>query len=399
MNGMSYSELQAMKAEIEDSFAKSQGQLSALSDSQLGVIAAQYGIKINPSNRMQTLSSLDSNPSISAWRQSFSTGDVAAAVAAASTVGVASQIHNSKEDLQQKATQGARNKIASASSSVAKKIESKASDNPMVEMIRKNFGQSLIQAGYTIPQLTQMLDGDADGTIAESEIMLLIVKMTGTPPPPWVVKTIFEILDANQDGVVTVEEWWAFLEEMGFENNVVTPEPSLPESPAVTVVEQKPDIDGTIDAIDNIEEEIPQQQVVESPMPVPETIAIEDSSSIILDGNVNTTNEKLIEELYSSRLSSEEREIIAKASSSLCTIKVERIERTLMVTDHYRGGYSVLGILDGGPYKVTIMIPKSENDVVTAFMKGDTVVANAKIVSWSSGLKIAKLAGTDAREV
>ena len=399
MNGMSYSELQAMKAEIEDSFAKSQGQLSALSDSQLGVIAAQYGIKINPSNRMQTLSSLDSNPSISAWRQSFSTGDVAAAVAAASTVGVASQIHNSKEDLQQKATQGARNKIASASSSVAKKIESKASDNPMVEMIRKNFGQSLIQAGYTIPQLTQMLDGDADGTIAESEIMLLIVKMTGTPPPPWVVKTIFEILDANQDGVVTVEEWWAFLEEMGFENNVVTPEPSLPEAPAVTVAEQKPDIDEIIDVIDNIEEEIPQQQVVESPMPVPETIVIEDSSSIILDGNVNTTNEKLIEELYSSRLSSEEREIIAKASSSLCTIKVERIERTLMVTDHYRGGYSVLGILDGGPYKVTIMIPKSENDVVTAFMKGDTVVANAKIVSWSSGLKIAKLAGTDAREV
>ena len=399
MSGMSYSELQAMKAEIEDSFTKSRGQLSALSDSQLGVIAAQYGIKINPSNRMQTLSSLDSNPSISAWRQSFSTGDVAAAVAAASTVGVASQIHNSKEDLQQKATQGARNKIASASSSVVDKIESKASDNPMVEMIRKNFGQSLIQAGYTIPQLTQMLDGDADGTIAESEIMLLIVKMTGTPPPPWVVKTIFEILDANQDGVVTVEEWWAFLEEMGFENNVVTPEPSLPEAPAVTVVEEKPDIDEIYEEMANVEEEIPQQQVVESLIPVSETIDVEESSNVILDGNVNTTNEKLIEELYSSRLSSEEREIIAKASSSLCTIKVERIERTLMVTDHYRGGYSVLGILDGGPYKVTIMIPKSENDVVTAFMKGDTVVANAKIVSWSSGLKIAKLAGTDAREV
>ena len=399
MNGMSYSELQAMKAEIEDSFAKSQGQLSALSDSQLGVIAAQYGIKINPSNRMQTLSSLDSNPSISAWRQSFSTGDVAAAVAAASTVGVASQIHNSKEDLQQKATQGARNKIASASSSVVDKIESKASDNPMVEMIRKNFGQSLIQAGYTIPQLTQMLDGDADGTIAESEIMLLIVKMTGTPPPPWVVKTIFEILDANQDGVVTVEEWWAFLEEMGFENNVVTPEPSLPEAPAVTVVEEELDIDEVFEEIDIVEEKIPPQQVVESPIPVSEAIDVEESSNVILDGNVNTTNEKLIEELYSSRLSSEEREIIAKASSSLCTIKVERIERTLMVTDHYRGGYSVLGILDGGPYKVTIMIPKSENDVVTAFMKGDTVVANAKIVSWSSGLKIAKLAGTDAREV
>jgi len=399
MSGMSYSELQAMKAEIEDSFAKSKGQLSALSDSQLGVIAAQYGIEINPSNRMQTLSILDSNQSISAWSQSFSKGEVAAAVAAAGTVGVATQINNSKEELQQKAAQTARNKIAHASSSVVDKIERKASDNPMVEMIRKNFGQSLIQAGYSIPQLTQMIDGDADGFITESEIMLLIVKMTGTPPPPWVVTTIFEILDANQDGVVTVEEWWAFLEDMGFENNVVTPELSLPEAPAVTVVEQKPDIDEIIDVIDYMEEEIPQQQVVESPIAIAETMDVEESSSVILDGNVNTTNEKLIEELYSSRLSSEERAIIAKGTSSICTIKVERVERTLMVTDHYRGGYSVLGILDGGPYKVAIMLPKSENDVVTAFMKGDTVVADAKIVSWSSGLKIAKLAGTDAREV
>ena len=399
MSDMSYSELQAIKAEIENSFAKNKGQLSALSDSQLGVIAAQYGIKINPSNRIQTLSLLESNQSILAWCQSFSKGDVAAAVAAAGTVGVATQINNSKEELQQKATQNARNKIANASSSVVDKIERKASDNPMVEMMRNNFGQSLIKAGYSVPQLTQMLDADADGIITQSEIMHLIVKMTGTPPPPWVVTTIFEILDANQDGVVTVEEWWAFLEEMGFENNVVTPEPSLPEAPAVTVVEEKPDIDEIYEEMANVEEEIPQQQVVESLIPVSETIDVEESSNVILDGNVNTTNEKLIEELYSSRLSSEEREIIAKASSSLCTIKVERIERTLMVTDHYRGGYSVLGILDGGPYKVTIMIPKSENDVVTAFMKGDTVVANAKIVSWSSGLKIAKLAGTDAREV
>jgi hypothetical protein len=398
MSGMSYSELQAIKAEIENSFAKSKGQLSALSDSQLGVIAAQYGIKVNPSNRMETLSLLESNQSISAWCQSFSKGDVAAAVAAAGTVGVATQINNSKEELQQKATQNARNTIANASSSVVDKIERKASDNPMVEMMRKNFGQSLIQAGYSVPQLTQMLDADADGFITQSEIMLLIVKLTGTPPPPWVVTTIFEILDADQDGVVTVEEWWAFLEEMGFENNVVTPEPSPSEPPAVTVVEEKADIDEVFEEIDNMEEEIPLQEVVESPIPIAETIVVEDSSSVILDENVNTNNEKLIEQLYSSRLSSEERAIIAKAESSICTIKVERIERTLMVTDHYRGGHSIVGILDGGPYKVSIMLPESENDVVTTFMKGDTVIADAKIVSWSSGLKIAKFAGTDARE-
>ena len=44
------------------------------------------------------------------------------------------------------------------------------------------------------------------------------------------------------------------------------------------------------------------------------------------------------------------------------------------------------------------MLPKSENDVVTKFLKGDTVVAEAKVISWSSGLKIAKFAGTDAKK-
>jgi Ca2+-binding EF-hand superfamily protein len=398
MGVMSYSELQAIKAEIEKSFAKNNGQLSALSDSQLGVIAAQYGIEINPSNRMQTLSLLGSNQSISAWSRSFSIGDVAAATAAvAGTVGVATKIKNSKEQLQQKATQNTRSAIANASSSIVDTIERKTSENPMVEMIRKNFGQSLINAGYSITQLTQMLDADADGLITESEIMLLINKMTGTPPPPWVVTTIFEILDANQDGKVAVEEWWAFLEEMGFENNLVTPEPSPQKTPAVTVVEEEIDIDEVFEEIDNVEREIPPQQVVENPIPIAETMDVEESPSVILDGNVNTTNEKLIEELYSSRLSFEERAIISKAKSSICTIKVERIERTLMVTDHYRGGHSIVGILDGGPYKVSLMLPKSENDVVTKFQKEDIVVADAKIISWSSGLKIAKFAGTDAR--
>ena len=70
-----------------------------------------------------------------------------------------------------------------------------------------------------------------------------------------------------------------------------------------------------------------------------------------------------------------------------------------MVTDHYRGGHSVLGILGEGEYKVSVMLPKSENDVVTKFSKGDIIEANAIIISWSRGLKIAKMAGTDAREV
>jgi len=373
----SYSELQAIKTDIENVFANNKGQLDALSDSQLGVVAEQYGIPINPSDRLETLKILQSNDAISAWRLPFSKDEIAATVA--------SNIDNVKEELQQQA----REKIASASSTIVESVEQKASDNPMVEMITKNFGQSLIQAGYSVPELTKMLDVDADGIITHAEIMLLIVKMTGTPPPPWVVTTIFEILDRNQDGVVTVEEWWSFLEEMGFETNVSSP--IIP-----TVVEEDSEIEEILDEIDEIEEEITQPLEIESTVvePISEEI-VEQPSANLVEGN----NEDIIKQLLTARLSSDERKIITGAKQSVCTVKIERVERTLMVTDHYRGGHSVLGILDGGSNKVLVMLPESENEAVTKFMKGDTIEANAIIVSWSSGLKIAKMAGTDARKV
>ena len=392
--GKSYTELQAIKSDIEDAFAKSKGKLEALSDSQLGVIAEQYGIQINLSDRLQALEILQSNESISAWRLPFSKNDVAVAVSAATAggaVGVASQLGNVKDELQQKATQTAREKIAKASSSVVENIERKASDNPMVEMIRKNFGQSIMQAGYSVPELTKMLDVDADGIITHAEIMLLLVKMTGTPPPPWVVTTIFEILDRDQDGVVTIDEWWGFLEEMGFESEVV--------SLTTPVVVEENAVDEVYDEIDNRVEEITQPHNIESTISPPVTEEIAQQSNAILSEDTETDNENIIQQLLSARLSSEEREIITEANNSICSVKVERVERTLMVTDHYRGGHSVLGILGEGKYKVSVMLPKSENDVVTKFSKGDIIEANAIIISWSSGLKIAKMAGTDARKV
>ena len=186
----------------------------------------------------------------------------ATAVAAGGAVGVASQIDDNKEELQQQAAQTAREAIANVTSSVAEKVEQKTSENPMVGMIRKNFGQSLIQAGYSVPELTKMLDVDADGIITHAEIMLLIVKMTGTPPPPWVVTSIFEILDANQDGVVTVAEWHGFLEEMGFESTIIS-------SPTPAVVTEE--IEEVYDELDTLEENIPPVQIIEDPIPTPVT--------------------------------------------------------------------------------------------------------------------------------
>lgn len=439
-NNDSKIDLQAVKAQIEASFAQNNGDLAALSDSQLAIIAQQYGIPLGQSSRVQTLSVLQSDEAVSAWRLPFSKGEIAAgavgAIATGGAIGLTSTMRSAadsrKDEMleraanlaQEKETQAAkkaREAITNASSSLSAKVEQHSAVNPMAAMIRKNFGQSLVEAGYTVAELTQMIDTDADGIITQTEIMQLIIKMTGSPPPPWVVDTIIQILDADQNGIVTIEEWWQFLEEVGFENTLVTPTitqvETTDEEPTTqlesTVEEPTTQLESTVNTTnaDSVAEEIDKvmnelESGIEATQPLAnetiqttqaQTESLENSSNSQLDEAVNTANEKMIEQLYSARLSSDERAIIANAVPSMCQIKVERIERTLMVTDHYRGGHSIVGLLDGGPYKVSIMLPESENEVVKSFNKEDLVIVEAKITSWSSGLRMAKMTGTNAK--
>ena len=111
---------------------------------------------------------------------------------------------------------------------------------------------------------------------------------------------------------------------------------------------------------------------------------------------VSTTVERTIEILGNSRLHSEAKEIIANSESGPCTLKVERIERNLMVSDSYRGGKTLVGLLDGGPFTVAVLFEPEFNDLVDEkITKNKSVSFNAAVFEWSSGLRQAKLKGFD----
>tara|TARA_B110001452_G_scaffold251399_1_gene240424 strand:- start:732 stop:1826 length:1095 start_codon:yes stop_codon:yes gene_type:complete len=305
-----------------------------------------------------------------------------------------SSIKDWQDNVKAKAAKIATERISQTVQNVQSKVEEK-SDDPMVVMIKDRFGKWLQESGYSVQELTIKLDANSDGVISIEEISDFIVELTGSQPPGWVLTHISSILDGNNDGVIMVSELWEYLEEIGFTMPVIE-EPkieTLEENQPVINEEEMDDFEKEFEN-DSTELEI-DEEVVEQ-----EIIEVEDSPSepiieeVIEDVSISTTIEITIEMLGNSRLHSDANKIIANSKSGNCNLKVERIEQNLMVSDSYRGGKTLVGVLDGGPFSVSVLFEPEFNDLIEQkISKNNTVSFVASLYEWSSGLRRAKLKG------
>jgi hypothetical protein len=67
----------------------------------------------------------------------------------------------------------------------------------------------------------------------------------------------------------------------------------------------------------------------------------------------------------------------------MVTLKISKFERTLLGDETYRGGQSLSGLIDGGPYEGLVKIPVELNEEILACTEGDTITLNARIVDFS----------------
>ncbi|MBT60260.1 MAG: hypothetical protein CMA63_01740 [Euryarchaeota archaeon] len=300
-----------------------------------------------------------------------------------------------KENAAKAALESVRTTVDSAQNKVAAVTE----DNPMAAMMMERFSTWLKESGYTAAQLTQMLDTNKDGIISRTEITSMIEQMAGSQPPQWVVDYLVEAIDLNGDGALLVSEFGAFLASIGFETVQLTP----PEPEAVEDTTPQPEETHT----HHIEvTPIPEPVVAPEPTPVAEPVSSPVVTPVLPteveeDGmpSIDSDNERMIEMLQASRLNSEAAAIIARCTNNPTSMMVERVERTLMVNDEFRGGHSLIGELDDGPFTVAIMFPESDNELIHSIKKGDRVECSAIISDWSSGLRRATLQGSNARVV
>ena len=342
--------------QIENKIAE-RGDLSSLSDSELSQLAIEFVGDAPPSHvpRETVIQILSQQPEITAWR---------------------SQVAD-------KAKKAAQEKVSEIVSNV---------DPRMAEMIKQQFGQWLQHSGLTTTEITSKIDTNSDGMLSRNELNNFIENLSGSKPPEWVSDTVISILDVDGNGVIEVQELWAYLESIGFEKPVIL-DPIGEEEIKETIDEEE--IEEILDEIETPPVKIDEEPVLEE-IEISNDIHQEQVEIELEDEkpSVTTSIEKTIETLHSTRLHSEANSVIDASEPGECSLSIQRVERNLMVMDNYRGGMTIVGILDNGPYSVSVLFEPEYNDIIEN-STGKTANFIGKLHYWSSGLREAKLKGTD----
>ena len=367
---------QAVANQIEKKISEN-NDLNSLSNSELADLAIEFVGDAPPSHvpRETVIEILSQQPSINSWR----------------------------EELKQKAIEAAKNKVSNASSNV---------DPRMAKMIKQQFGQWLQNSGLSTVEITTKIDTNSDGMISRDELDNFIHNLSGTKPPEWVSESLISILDTDNNGVIEVQELWDYLGAIGFHVPVIEEPVTEKIANEESVIDETQSTDAEEDVFEdaewsedseiNIEEEIAQVPDIE---PVNESLTENHLENIQtttdnLDENIeaipsiNTSIEIGIEKLHSTRLHREAVDVIDSTNPGNCTLMVERVERTLMVMDSYRGGMTAIGLLDNGPYTVSVLFEPEYNDQVES-LEGKKISFTGTLFDWSSGLRQAKLKGSE----
>ena len=359
---------EAVAKQIENKIAEN-NDLSSLSNSELADLAVEFVGDAPPSNvsRETVIEILSKQPEISAWRSS----------------------------VKERAIQATKSKISEVASNV---------DPRMAEMIKQQFGQWLQNSGLSTVEITTQIDTNTDGKISRAELNDFILNLSGTQPPEWVSETLINILDSDQNGEIEVQELWNYLGAIGFDVPTIE-QPTNEHEEAQELQEQTEtfedvelendeseiDIDKEISSIPDIEteEEVLESLEITNEVEIEHTQEIDESSPVI-----STSIERGIEILHSTRLHSEANNVIDSTGPGDCTLMIERIERTLLVMDSYRGGMTAVGLLDNGPYTVSVLFEPEYNEQIEK-LEGKKISFIGSLFDWSSGLKQAKIKGKD----
>ena len=384
--------------QIETRMAQKGIDLNLLSDQELSLVAERFLGDAPPGHlpRETVISTLQGQEPIQQWAMGIKSRVAAAAA--------------------EKMTDTTRAAVTQARTA----YETRRDKDPRLAMIADKFGEWLNESNYNSAELTAMADANQDGIISNDEILNLIRTMSNAEPPSWVVDLVVKHIDADGNGSITLPEWWAFLESIGFEGASPVLDPPVPEPTAAPTPAPTPEpiaaptpapeqdalagiaattaapaavaVAATAAAVAPQAVAKPTPEPVAQPTPVAEAVPAAPASSVD-----PVSHEGIIEALSGARLLSEFNSIVAQSTSQTCTVKVQSTERSLMASGEYRGGQTITGVLNDSEHVVAIRFPVAETEFIEGLKNGQIVTAEAVIYRWSGALKQANLEATGAR--
>ena len=255
-----------------------------------------------------------------------------------------------------------------------------------------------IESRNLTPEKMLMLgDINKDGRLDSNEIAGALTEATGFSVPAFIVSDAIKDFDLNQDGKMDLDEMNLLWTKLGFEVNdngqfsddeidaVLDEVEATAEEPAAEE-EITSEASEEVEVTEEMEDVELSNEVSVVDHEVVEPARFEQTGEI--SEQIDTEFERLLLEMEGARFSSERKALMEKQTSEfLVTIKIEKMERTLIGDPKYRGGQSVHGLLDGGPYIGVVKVPVELDEKILSFKEGDEIQLWASLVDFSPSLK------------
>ena len=385
--------------------------LQDLDSNELGLLASAYGV--DSGSDQQKIEALHNSELA---KSALKLGAIGVA-GGAGAVGAAHVIKSSREkaieraeELKQQGRQKLQDNIDAGKHNIDSKLPKSESGESATEVanniVLDQLKVQIERRGLTPETLLQMADSDSDGKLNAVEIAAAMTAATSFAVPVFIVQDTMKQFDVNEDAHLDINELHLLWSKLGLVDETTTESDISDEIEGVDDLVAEDALDEEIDAV---LEEVSQTEVVEEVEPT-DTAEIEeevveesteisethqevttsdvDSSGDELTDGIDTEFERLVLEMEGARFSSERKTIMERQTTDfLINMRIEKMERTLIGDPKYRGGQSVHGLLDGGPYVGVVKIPVELDDEILQYKAGDEIKVMARLVDFSPSLK------------
>lgn len=384
-------------------------QLQDLPTNELDILASAYGVDSGSSQ--QKIEALH-NSSIA--KNALKLGALGVA-GGAGAIGTAHIIKSSREraieraeELREQGREKLRENIEAGKYAVNTKLPNNESGEQATDVagniILDQLKKQIESRNLTPEKMLMLGDMNKDGRLDADEIAGALTAATGFSVPAFIVKDSIKDFDLNQDGKLDLNEMNALWTKLGFEvdenaqfsddeidavldevnDDVTTTDDSIidEDNQIETTAEVSTEVETThefSEVVESVEEPTVAEKIVQS---------TEVEAAGEMSDEIDTEFERLLLEMEGARFSSERKALMEKQTSEfLVTLKIDKMERTLLGDPKYRGGQSVHGLLDGGPYIGVVKVPVELDEKILSFKEGDEIQLWASLVDFSPSLK------------
>ena len=384
-------------------------QLQDLPTNELDILASAYGVDSGSSQ--QKIEALH-NSNIA--KNALKLGALGVA-GGAGAIGTAHIIKSSREraiaraeELREQGREKLRENIEAGKYAVNTKLPTTESGEQATDVagniILDQLKKQIESRNLTPEKMLMLGDLNKDGRLDADEIAGALTAATGFSVPAFIVKDSIKDFDLNQDGKLDLNEMNALWTKLGFEvdenaqfsdDEIDAVLDEVDDDVATTsdsVVDEDNQIESTAEIsteVETIHEVSEAVESIEEPTVAEKIVHSTDVDSAgEMSDEIDTEFERLLLEMEGARFSSERKALMEKQTSEfLVTLKIDKMERTLLGDPKYRGGQSVHGLLDGGPYIGVVKIPVELDEKILSFKEGDEIQLWASLVDFSPSLK------------